>query len=711
MSVPLPVVAAPRRRILTRSKAIGLRNVRVAAAAFSLLLALLAAAPAAATDVLASRNDDGRTGANLDETILTADSVKRDFGFLFEYDVDADVYAQPLIVSNLDIPSRGRRNVLYVADVANNVVAFDADGPAKGEDGRLWRRHFGQPETIDDALNTSSGGDGNVRKHGDVGILGTPVIDRNRHVLFVVSRQRDIVKGERRYSQWLHALDLATGADLAPAKEIVAFSEGDEKGFKWPSRIDFDPRVQNQRVGLALARDQIIIGWGSHEDQEKYYGWVMSYQFEHGELRQNSAFVTTPLGLQNGQVLTGLPYVKQDGFCLVTGACAQGGVWQTGRAPAVDAKGRVLLFIGNGRNDLAPTGINHDFGDSFVILDPFTLEVIDHFTPSNYCTLELFDLDLGGSGPMIIPESPFVVGGGKEGRIYVWSLNAPLGGYSSDDHGEAQHFFGGDRDLFPIDIPDTLKTLIHNFLQDPLRLVAIAAARTVADALQKPGADCLPLIDDVDALEDKPVFRAGHIMGGPVFWNGPAGGVMFNWSEDSFLRAYRVDPTLNAPVATPPFAQGTEKVFGHPGGILSLSANGATPGTAIVWASTYDAQHDPMGALKNLRPGKLSAFDATSDLGQTLWTSEDRKRSCAPNASGDCDSVGVFAKFNPPTVANGRVYLATFCGEGEQVCHVKVFGLLHHQYLRPGEQSRQGKAAEWFETMSPSRTGPSLPSK
>ncbi len=58
----------------------------------------------AQTDVLMNHNDLRRTGWNNNETILSTDNVSSgNFGEIFSRDVDDQIYAQPLVVSNVSI--------------------------------------------------------------------------------------------------------------------------------------------------------------------------------------------------------------------------------------------------------------------------------------------------------------------------------------------------------------------------------------------------------------------------------------------------------------------------------------------------------------------------------------------------------------------------------------------------------------------------------
>lgn len=144
-----------------------------------------------------------------------------------------------------------------------------------------------------------------------------------------------------------------------------------------------------------------------------------------------------------------------------------------------------------------------------------------------------------------------------------------------------------------------------------------------------------------------------HLHGTPVPWQGPSDTLIYLWGEDDSLKAFRlegdhIDPT--------PVAEGSlDLPPGMPGGILSLSADGSRTGTGILWAS------HPIGNANHATvPGVLRAYDA-EDLTHELWSSE-----TDPNR----DRVGNFAKFTPPTIVNGKVYLATFSDE------LAVYGLL-----------------------------------
>ncbi len=143
---------------------------------------------------------------------------------------------------------------------------------------------------------------------------------------------------------------------------------------------------------------------------------------------------------------------------------------------------------------------------------------------------------------------------------------------------------------------------------------------------------------------------SAHIHGGPVYWNGPSGPTLFIWPQTGTLRSYGFTGNKITPT---PLSQHMADVATHPGGILSLSSNGVTAGTGVLWATFTSTVIDPGptkgDAWHNLVPGAFYAFDATN-LTTPIWTSTANKAR---------DDVGIFAKFNAPVVANGRVYVVS----------------------------------------------------
>ena len=140
-------------------------------------------------DVLTQRNDMARSGLNLQEKILTTQNVRpATFGKLFARTVDDEIYAQLLVVTDLDIPGKGSRNVVYAATVNNSIYAFDADDPAVAEP--LWHVNYtpvsARPTRAADMTGACGG---NYRDFsGNIGIVGTPVIDRATNTMYFVAR-------------------------------------------------------------------------------------------------------------------------------------------------------------------------------------------------------------------------------------------------------------------------------------------------------------------------------------------------------------------------------------------------------------------------------------------------------------------------------------------------------------------------------------------
>ncbi len=507
----------------------------------SLLVSLFAgdcACSHAQVDVLTQHNDNARTGTNLHEAILTPRTVnKTQFGMLFKRILDDQLYTQPLVVTGVKTDA-GTRDLVYVTTVNNSVYAFDANDSEAILP--VWHVNFGKP------ANLHSADFGCLDINGQMGIIGTPVIDKAHGALYVVALTRagEVAGPGTGFIQRLHALDLVTGADL-PGSPVEIRAD------------DFNALMQNQRPALMLANDMVYVGYASHCDKEPYHGFLMAYDAK--TLGQVSVLNTSPTG-------------------------SEASIWQSGQGPAADDEGNVYVVTGNGSWD----GVKN-FSESFMKLSP-KLQLLDWFTPTNHFALDKRDIDLDSSGATLIPGTHLVLGGGKEGVLYT--LNVQNLGHLGDEHA-IQHF------------------------------------RATASHL--------------------------HSL---VYWNSAKDGkLLYVWGQRDKAKVYKFegDKLMETPVLMRDVPN-----EGHPGAMLSLSANGNTDG--ILWAAihaTGDSWHES-------RPGVLHAYDA-DDIRHELWNSLENP------ARDDC---GEYSKMAPPTIANGRVYLASFGSENVGTGQFCVYGLL-----------------------------------
>ena len=88
-----------------------------------------------------------------------------------------------------------------------------------------------------------------------------------------------------------------------------------------------------------------------------------------------------------------------------------------------------------------------------------------------------------------------------------------------------------------------------------------------------------------------------------------------------------------------------------PGGIMSVSSNADNTGTGIVWV-LVPANGDA-NSYRGVK-GMLLALDA-EDVRNELW----RSQGTDAGLSDTGDSFGLLARFAPPTIANGKVFVGT----------------------------------------------------
>ena len=367
--------------------------------------------------------------------------------------------------------------------------------------------------------------------------------------------------------QRFHALDITSGAERPNSPVVISgFVVGTGQGAV-ANRIVFDPAIHNQRASLAIASNNVLIAWASHEDNYVYHGWVMSY--DKTSLQQTGIVCSTPNGWQ-------------------------GGIWMSGWAPAVDSAGYAYYSVGNGSWDG-----KRNFGESVIKLSSSErLAITDFFTPYDWAHLNDGDLDLGSTGVMLVPGTTAAVVTGKEGILYLANISR-LGWETATNSQIYQSF--------------DLTTL------------------------------------NATALYSK---------GGPIFWNRPNGTSML-YIEDrtaTMFAAFRLLQTGVAPgipMLDTALADIQRSPFYAPsggGGLLSLSGDPAGV-SAIVWSSTTINQN---GSLEYRAERHSSRLRCT----RTALPSCGTAKSIRPTIRS-----GIWAKFVPPVVANGRVYLATFSNQ------------------------------------------------
>ncbi len=178
--------------------------------------------PSSFVAVLTQHNDSGRTGMNLNESFLNVTNVNTNqFGLVFSRNVDDQIYAQPLVMTNVSILGRGTHNLVIVATVNDSVYAFDADNPSVVAP--YWTTSFINPPNIVAPANSDFSaigacGGGYQDFSGNTGIVGTPVIDPVAGTIYLVARTKEYGTN---FVQRLHALDVSTGAERSNSPVII----------------------------------------------------------------------------------------------------------------------------------------------------------------------------------------------------------------------------------------------------------------------------------------------------------------------------------------------------------------------------------------------------------------------------------------------------------------------------------------------------------
>jgi hypothetical protein len=264
-------------------------------------------------------------------------------------------------------------------------------------------------------------------------------------------------------------------------------------------------------------------------------------------------------------------------------------IWQSGGAPVVDASGNIFLMTGNGTFDANTSGL--DYGTSFLKIysGGGGLQIADYFTPYNKSTLNSKDFDLGSGGPMLLPDQP-----GPAAHLAL-AAGKDSGLYLLNRDNLGQFSPAGNN-------------------------IALYLANAIGKASESAG---------------------GH-RGTPAYFQGQ----VYLIGASDFPKAFSL---YNGLLSAAPVSLAST-LFGFPGGVPAISANGSVNG--IVWALQVD-KYSTSG------PAVLHAYDA-ANVARELYNSK---------TSGTRDTAGPAVKFTVPTVANGKVYVAT-------QTELDVYGLL-----------------------------------
>ena len=450
--------------------------------------------------VLTQHNDNTRSGWNDNETALTTSNVNvEQFGAVFTLPVDDQVYAQPLVVGHVYIGD-GYRNVVYIASVNNTLYAYD------GDDGKLyWQKSYTAPGMRPPRRTDMTGACGGSYQDfsGNIGIVGTPVIDAAKGTMYFVARS---TTGST-FVQYLHAVNIVDGNEIAGSPTRISAAASGNGDGSVNGVIAFDAQRQNQRQALTLLTGVVYVTFASHCDWGPYHGWILGY--DAATLQQRVVYNATPNGYA-------------------------GGMWESGTGMAADAEGNLYVVTGNGTVGAAgdPTSLTNR-AESALKLTPSgsTLRVASYFTPHDYQYLNDHDLDYGGMGAFLIPNSGYYMTGGKDGNLYLLNKD-DMGGY-------------------------------------------------------------LPSSDQVRQVVPLGISANMHCQ--PAYYRGSSKEFIYVWSENDPLRAIPFDRAGSLLDPQGQIISSGAGPTGQSGAVLSVSSNGSRDGTGILWASyafTGDAEHD-----------------------------------------------------------------------------------------------------------------------
>ena len=337
-----------------------------------------------------------RTGWNDKESSLTYANVNSgSFGLLHTVTLDDQVDTQPLIVPN-ETTTRGvapgKHDVVYVTTESDTVYAIDASSGTV-----LFQQSLGNP--VPTPLGCNNNGP-------NVGIDGTPVIDKRANAMYVIAYTMQ--SGGPAY--FIHELKLSNLTDIvAPVAVSGSHALTDGNSFT------FNATYQRQRPGMLEANGTIYAAFGSFCDFSASVtrGWLLGWR----------AGSLSPLPANR---LNDTQSTSPDNFFLSA-------IWMSGYAVAADPSGNVYFVTGNSDPSGTTYSSTTNISESVAKVSSDLTQLLSFFTPSDVGQLDQNDEDFGSGGVMLLPkvgsEPPLAAAAGKEGTMFLLN-RGHLGGYT-----------------------------------------------------------------------------------------------------------------------------------------------------------------------------------------------------------------------------------------------------------------------------------------
>jgi len=316
--------------------------------------------------VVTHHNSRTRDGLYIAPTLTRAAAahIHPDPGF--HAAIRGPTYAHPLFYD----AGAGGRDLVLVATEQNDVYALDATSGAE-----VWHKNLGAPAPLS-ALPC-----GNI---DPLGVTGTPFLDEKGQRLYLDAMR--LVGGAPKHR--IFALSIADGSVVAgwPAEGVDVDTSARSGSFAFTSA------TQNQRGALLVHDGVLYVPYGGHfGDCGTYRGWLVGVPVAHPD--QVKAWATRAEG---------------------AGSWAPGGAASDGTS----------LYVSTGNGFGSPGWSDQEAIVRLQAGPQFSQDAADYWSPGNWKELDDGDVDLGGSGPVLIDvpgatPGKLAVALGKDGNAYL----------------------------------------------------------------------------------------------------------------------------------------------------------------------------------------------------------------------------------------------------------------------------------------------------